>query len=180
MEKNNEQKHFLALQARPGDNAYIDISNLKISNGYMPNSLPEIDSFTMHFTYDELLDSIKEANLASSKYLDGKLVIVDNQKHNPLEVITKELYNDFDLFLFLTDNSDNKNLINTVNNKYSSIVKDVPLSKVFKKANTMEMTNMILKLPYLEQRKLLIYLMEKNNIILEKDNNKEYVRDKIA
>ena len=180
MEKNNEQKHFLSLQARPGDNAYVDISTLRISNGYNPTSLPEIDSFTMNFTYDELINSIKEANIADSNYLSGKLVITDNQKHNPLEVITKELFNGFDLYLFLTENADNKNLMNTIYTKYSSIVNDLPLAKMFKNSSTIEMTNMILKLPYLEQRRLLLYLIKKNNVLLEKDNKKEFVRDKIA
>ena len=180
MEKNNEQKHFLAMQAMPGDSAYIDISALKLSNGYMPSSLVEIDSFTMHFTYDQIIEDIKEANIVSSKYLNGKLVIVDNQKHNPLAVLTKDIYNNFDLYLFLTDNIDNKNLMNTIYNKYSAIVNDVPLSKVFKNSDALDMTNMILKLPYLEQRKLMFYLLEKYNSLPEKIKSNEFVRDKVA
>ena len=180
MEKNIEQKHFLAMQAMPGDNAFIDISALKIANGYSPNSLSDIDSFTMCFTYEEIVNDIKEANIVSSKYLDGKLVIADNQKHNPLDVITKDTYNDFDLFLFLADNYDNKNLMNTIYTKYSAIVNDVPLAKLFKNSTSFEMANMILKLPYLEQRKLMLYLLEKNNTLNNPIKNNNLVRDKVA
>ena len=180
MEKNIEQKYFLAMQAMPGDYAYIDVSKLKIANGFIPYSLSDIDSFTVSFTYDEIVNDIKEANIVSSKYLNGKLVITDNQKHKPLEVLTKDIYNNFDLYLFLSENFDNKNLINTICTKYSAFVKDVPLSKLFKNSSSVEMANMIFKMPYLEQRKLMFYILDKHNSLPAKNKRKELVRDKAA
>ena len=81
MKKPEVQKHFLALMLRPGDCVLIDISKLDIANGYNPNTLAEIDTFTMCFSKSELLDSIKRANIADERYLNGTMVIQDNQKH---------------------------------------------------------------------------------------------------
>ena len=65
-----EQKHFLALMARPGDYAFIDISRLDISENYHPNNLMELDGFTMYFSSEEIISSINRANLVDGKYLN--------------------------------------------------------------------------------------------------------------
>ena len=110
VKKQEEQKHFLSLMARIGDYVFIDISKLDIANGYYPSSLADIDSFTMHFSVDEIMNSIKRANLASNKYLNGTLVIEDNQKHNPIIVIDKDFYNNFRIDLFLSEKMNKKRI----------------------------------------------------------------------
>ena len=50
------QKHFLALMDRPGDYVLIDISKLDIAGGYQPNTLVELDTFTMSFSKDEIIE----------------------------------------------------------------------------------------------------------------------------
>ena len=181
-----EQKHFLALQAMPGDYNYIDISKLSISNYYMPQTLADIDSFTMCFTTEEIMSAIEDANIVEDKYLSGALCIADNQKHNPIKVITKDFLNDFDLGKFLRDNSEDKNLMNTILNKLSALVSDEQLKAQFRIATRISDINKMLviiyNLPYLTQRKFMIYCIEKNNEKKEQvlKSAPELVRDKAA
>ena len=72
--------YFLSLEKRPGDTKFIDISKLSISHGFYPTTLQEIDSFTMNFTILELKNALKEDNLIEEDYINGKLIIQDNDK----------------------------------------------------------------------------------------------------
>ena len=100
MKKATEQRHFLALLRRPGDYIFIDTSKLDTCGNYLI-FLPDIDAFTMKFTKEEIISSIRRANIADETYLNGELVIQDNQKHNPIRVIDKEFYNDFNIVEYL-------------------------------------------------------------------------------
>ena len=179
-----EQKHFLALMARPGDYAFIDISRLDISENYHPNNLMELDGFTMYFSSEEIISSINRANLVDGKYLNGKLVIQDNQKHNPIAVIDKDLYDNFQIDEFLRSKENDKNGINNIINKFGAIVKDKEISSNFKTMLRMGNINgacqVLFGLPYLEQRKFILYLLDIRNKekILEKQH--ELIRDKVA
>lgn len=94
------QKHFLALMDRPGDYVFIDISKLDISNGYQPETLMELDTFTMSFTKDEIIAAVKRANIADQKFINGSLVIQDNQKHKPIQVIDRDFMIILELIYF--------------------------------------------------------------------------------
>lgn len=180
----DEQKHFLALMVRPGDYIYIDIAKLDIANGYVASSLDNIDSFTMHFTKEEIKESVIRGNLASNYYTNGKLVIQDNQKHNPLEVIDKEYYNNFRIDLYLKEVLNDKVKTNTILNKFRSICKDNNIynayARAIKNGNIDIVVDILFNLPYLELRKYIIYLIELRNKDLEKEKSKERIRDKAA
>lgn len=184
MKKVDEQRHFLALLKRPGDYVFIAISKLDIANGIPRIFLQAIDSFTMNFTIDEIIQSIKRANIVSEEYLNGQLVIQDNQKHNPLKVIDKDFYSDFNINVYLKELLNNKNRLNNIINKFSAIVKDERISKDFKdylKSGNIEIViNIIFSLPYLEQRKIIVYFVEENNMEREKSKELELIRDKAA
>ena len=184
MKKQEEQKHFLSLMARIGDYTFIDISELDIANGYNPYSLADIDSFTMHFSKEEIIASIKRANLISDKYLNGTLVIADNQKHNPVEVIDKEFYNTFRIDLYLMEIMHNKVKSNNIINKFGSICKDKIICDSFtlaiKNENLDLAIDILFNLPYLSMRKFMIYLITFRNNELEKIKNQERIRDKAA
>ncbi len=176
-----EQKHFLALMNRPGDCAYIDVSKLDISHGYNPYFIEEIDSFTKAFTKVEIVNSIKRANLVNQNYFNGKLVVQDNQKHNPLEVIDKEFYNNFRIDLFLNEIMQDKVNLNNILNKFGSITKNKKIDEKFRevmKNNNLDLAiDILFNLPYLTFRKFLIYLLEKEqklniNEILERKRDK--------
>lgn len=182
MKKIEEQKHFLALLSRPGDCIFIDISKLDISNGYNPANLSDLDSFTIHFTKEEILASIIRANVASDKYLNGTLVIQDNQKHKPLTIIDKTFYNSFRIDLYLKDSINNKEKLNIILNKFNSVCDNKETYNLFEKSlkeNDLDLAiDIIFNLPYLNQRKLIIYLIENRNKELAKEL--ERVRDKAA
>ena len=182
MKKQDEQKFFLALMARVGDYSFIDIRKLDISFGYSPNTLADIDSFTMHFSKDEIIDSIKRGNLVSEKYLNGKLVVEDNQKHNPIKVIDKDFYNGFRIDLYLSEKMKNKMEINNILNKFRSICKDEVIEESFIKSiksNNLDLAvDILFNLPYLTLRKFIVYLIENRNKELEIQKIQERIRDK--
>ena len=184
MKKQEEQKHFLSLMARIGDYIFIDISKLDIANGYNPYNLADIDLFTMHFSKEEILSSIKRANLVSDKYLNGNLVIADNQKHNPIKVIDKDFYNGFRIDLYLSEKMKNKMEINNILNKFRSICKDEVIEESFIKSiksNNLDLAvDILFNLPYLTLRKFIIYLLNERNSELEKIKMQERIRDKAA
>ncbi len=184
MKKQDEQKFFLALMARVGDYSFIDIRKLDIAFGYSPNSLADIDSFTMHFSKYEIINSIKRGNLTSEKYLNGKLVIEDNQKHKPLEVIDKEYYNNFRIDLYLKEKIENKQEANNIINKFKSICKDESIWNSFtfaiKNKNLDLIVDILFNLPYLSLRKYMIYLLDERNKELNKEKYQELIRDKAA
>ncbi len=182
---NNEgQKHFLALMNRPGDSIYIDISKLDISKGFESVDLGDIDSFTMHFSKDEILESIKRANIVSEQYLNGTLVIQDNQKHKPLPVIDKNLCDGFQLDVYLKEKSLDKVAINTIINKFRVICEDELIKESFinalKSGNTLLAMDTLFSLPYLNIRKLVLYLIEMRNKERDLERVQERIRDKAA
>lgn len=187
MKKIEEQKYFLALLNRPGDYIFIDISKLDIANNYNPQSLMEIDSFTRYYTETEIKESITRANMASPKYLNGTLVIQDNQKHNPLPLIDKTYMEGFNIDVFIRSNIDNKELMNTICNKFIALSDNEDIKELFRSAikfkdiNTIEiiLNNMSIQ-DYLTFRKLIIYLVDLANREKEKNMANELTRDKAA
>lgn len=181
MKKVEEQKHFLALMARPGDYVFIDISKLDIANGYNPVNLSGMDSFTMHFSINELMESIKRTNMASEKYLNGTLVIQDNQKHNPIKVIDKDFYNYFQVDNYLKEKIGNKQELNKIINKIRSLTDK---SQMFVDAlinNNIDLAvDALFSLPYLIERRFIIYLIEMRNKEIELKKDQERIRDKAA
>lgn len=184
MKKQEEQKFFLALMARVGDYSFIDIRKLDISHGYNPNNLADIDSFTMHFSKIDIINSIKRANLVSNKYLNGSLVIQDNQKHKPLTIIDKDYYNSFRIDLYIKEKIENKQEANNIINKFRSISKDSSTWDSFifavKSKNLDLIIDILFNLPYLSLRKFMIYLIDERNNELLIERNNELVRDKAA
>ena len=184
MKKIQEQKHFLALMSRPGDYVFIEISKLDIANGYNPSNLGEIDSFTMHFNIDEIMDSIKRANVVSKIYLEGTLVIADNQKHNPIQVIDKNYYNNFQINEFLNSKLSNKMFINNLINKFGSICNDSDKKEDFNNAlkenNINKAIDILFCMPYLKLRKYIMYLIDLRNKETQEEKMKELTRDKAA
>ncbi len=175
--------YFLSLEKRPGDTKFIDISKLSISHGFYPTTLQEIDSFTMNFTILELKNALKEDNLIEEDYINGKLIIQDNDKSHSLEVIDKDLYNDFNLYNYFKERINNKELINNVIYKLITLVKDDNIIYNIKLAKNNQdiymLVNIILNIDYYIQREYILYLM---HLVLKERNNKnqERVRDKAA
>ena len=183
MKKQDGQKYMLALMKRPGDYAFIDIAKLDIANGYSPYFIEEIDSFTKFFRKEEIRNAIIRANLVNQSYFNGKLVIQDNQKHNPLEVIDKELYNNFRIDLFLERIMNDKQDLNKVLNKFGSVSSkqedDEKFRLAMKNSNLDLAVDILFNLPYLTFRKFLLYLLDLESKYVKK-KKMERIRDKIA
>lgn len=182
MQKQENQKHFLALMKRPGDYSFISISKLDIADNYSYDNLMNIDGWTMKYSRDEIIESIKRSNIVPAEYLYGTLVIQDNQKHNPLPVIDKDYYDNFKIDDFLHKASSNKILLNTIINKYNSIFIDenALFSSALKTGNINAALDILFTMPYLEIRRFMIYLIELRNKEREKNKSKELIRDKAA
>lgn len=167
--------YFLALMRRPGDYVFIDIPKLSIAQGFTSFDLAEIDLFTMRFTNEEIKQAIKQANIVEDSYLDGKLVIQDNQKHNPLVVIDKNQVKDFNLAMFFEKYLNNDLIMNDIRNKLASIVKDPILLELFKTSiknkDINKILTIILQIEYFHQRKYIIYLIEISKREKDKENN---------
>ena len=146
--------------------------------------LQDIDAFTMGFSKEEIISSIRRANIADESYLNGKLVIQDNQKHNPLTVIDKEFYDNFNIFEYLKSKVNDKNKLNTIINKFNAIVKDERINKDFKdylKSGNMDIAlNVLFNLPYLTIRKFMVYLLDERMKEKELELEVELIRDKAA
>ena len=178
-----EQRHFLALLRRPGDYVFIDTSKLDICGNYLI-SLADIDAFTMKYSKEEVLSSRTRANIVDESYLNGKLVIQDNQKHNPLPVIDKDFYDSFNIEEYLKSKLDDKNKLNTIINKFNSLVKDERISKDFKEylrnGNIDIALSILFDLPYLNIRKFIVYLLEEREKEEKLEQEVELIRDKAA
>lgn len=162
---NENQKYFLALQKRPGDFKFIDISKLNISLGFTPTSLAEIDAFTINYSIEDILKSIKIANIVEEEYQKGTLVIQDNQKHNPLKVIDRTYLDDFSIDRFFIENINDKEMMNRIVCKLSSILKEerkIPenLKKAIRYKNIDAILAIIFSISYPLERKLMLYLID--------------------
>ena len=193
MKKREDIQYFLSLERRPKDVKFINIANLHIANGYNPHNLKEIDSFTMYFTKEEIIDAIKEDNIVETEYQNGNLVIQDAlKKYHPLVVIDKEFWHNFNLLNFLKEKLDNKEFINNVAYKLKNIMEKWQMDSMsiienvnyFKKGmqenNVNAALNTILALDYNMQREFIVYLL---NIYHKELNNipkVERTRDKVA
>ena len=177
-----ETNYFLALEKRPGDTKFIDIQRLSISSGFDPKTLNLIDSFTMNFTIEELKKAILDDNLVENDYLKGRLVIQDNFKKHTLEVIDKNLIKDFNLYNYLKERINNKELINNIIYKLKNIINDEEIITNLKQAqedqDIVSMVNIITSIDYFAQRKFIVYLL--HIYLKEQDKNQERIRDKAA
>ena len=75
------------------------------------------------------------------------------------EVLTKEKY--YDMWAYLKDNYQNKNLLNKIYNFLNNKVDSEILTKLKNNSNVNDFLNALMKLQYSVQRKLYFYLYEK-------------------
>ena len=75
-------KYYLVLEKRLGDYSLIDINKLDICDYNVNYDIASIDTFTSKFTDEEIKASIIRSNMVESGYLEGKLKIISDVKHN--------------------------------------------------------------------------------------------------
>lgn len=164
----NDVKYFLVLEKRSGDYTIIDINKLDICNGYVSNSISDIDLFTCKFTEEEIKESIKRSNMATFDYLLGNLKIVSSLKHN-LSILDKIHYDRVINFI----KNDEVFIIDLKNKLYGAYRKVVCQSfsdeefisgildrfnTSLKSGNKKSVFKIIEELPYSKSRNIYLYL----------------------
>lgn len=167
------KNYLLVLEKRPFDYMPININLLDlIDNSKVYNSIKDIDDFTKQYTKKQIIDSIINANIVTSEYLTGDLLIIEiinnNKKYlHKYKALTKDIINDFDLIKFIYTNINNKNILNSISVKLQNLIEkeDEELLILFKdsvnKKNVKDIVKILFFLPYEYQREIDLYLIEK-------------------
>lgn len=155
-----EDKYYLAIETKPKNFFPINLADLNIAKNFITWKLEELDNFTLKFTEEEIIKSIREANLLD--ITENMAVVVIYYEKNVVrkaEVLTKEKY--YDMWAYLKDNYQNKNLLNKIYNFLNNKVDSEILTKLKNNSNVNDFLNTLMKLQYSVQRKLYFYLYEK-------------------
>lgn len=164
MEKLN---YYLVLEKRLGDYNLIDINKLDVCKNFVTNDIAMIDAFTSRFTEAELKASIERSNIIQPDYLEGKLKIISDAKHN-LKPLTSDIFNTIVTFQGDTEDID-QNFKNKLFGGYKKIVESIFADTGFiqgllnrfkialKKNEKTELFRIIEELPYAKSR--MIYFL---------------------
>ena len=154
-----ENKYYLAIETKPNNYFPINLLDVKIFNK-TTDKIEEIDSLTLKYTKEEIVNAIKEANLLEVNY-DMPLVIVyvEKEKTRKVEALTKD--NSFDMWQKLKDNYQDKNYCNKIINFLNNKIFEKELNELKENKGQEEFLRIISELPYFIERKLYFYLYEK-------------------
>ena len=155
-----ENKYYLAVETKPKNYFPINLLDLNISHNFTTTKLEELDAFTLKFTKNEIMDSIKESNLLDIN-VTMPLIIIYNEKNvvRKALALTKDMK--FDMWENIKKNYKDKNYINKLYNFLNNKT-DNNISSEIKNTNDINtLFNLISSLPYPVQRKLYFYLYEK-------------------
>ena len=173
--KEENVNYYLIIEKQPFNYMTIDISLLDIGYKYDFTKIENIDTFTKAYTYEEIMNSIKRANIITEDYLEGKLHVIEvvnnNNKYlHKYEVLTEDL--NMDIKVFIEKSIKNKNIMNSILQKYKNLIIDEDSINRFKKYIKEENTNKVLyelmEMPYISARQLFFYINEKLNLEKEK------------
>lgn len=154
-----ENKYYLAVEVKPRNYFPLNLNDLKIANHITISSLEELDAFTLKFTKEEIITSIKEANLLE---VDNSMPLVviyyENKNTRKIEALTKD--NNYDMWLLLKTKFSDKAFLNKVVNFLRSKIDIKKLEAIKDSSDATVFLQNISTLPYLVQRKLYLYLYE--------------------
>lgn len=154
-----ENKYYLAVEVKPRNYFPLNLNDLKIANHITISSLEELDAFTLKFTKEEIITSIKEANLLE---VDNSMPLVviyyENKNTRKIEALTKD--NNYDMWLLLKTKFSDKAFLNKVVNFLRSKIDIKKLEAIKGSSDATVFLQNISTLPYLVQRKLYLYLYE--------------------
>ncbi len=155
-----EDKYYLAIETKPKNFFPINLADLNIAKNFTTWKLEELDNFTLKFTEEEIIKSIREANLLDiTENMAVVIIYYEKNVVRKAEVLTKEKY--YDMWAYLKDNYQNKNLLNKIYNFLNNKVDSEILTKLKNNSNVNDFLNALMKLQYSVQRKLYFYLYEK-------------------
>lgn len=155
-----ENKYYLAVETKPKNYFPINLLDLKISPGYIPTKIEELDAFTLKYTKEEIMSAIREANIIE---LDEEmpLVIIYHEKNmvRKTQVLFRDLQ--FDMWQDIKDHYQDKLYVNKIYNFLNKKIDDEKLKELRKTESLKDFLYVINSLSYLIQRKLYFYLYEK-------------------
>lgn len=154
-----EMKYYLAIEIKPNNYFPINLADLNIANNFNTTKLAELDNFTSKFTKEEIINSIRNANLLDIKN-NMPLIIIYNEKGamRKAPVLTKD--NNFDMWDYLQSNFSDKNFTNKVYNFLSNKIDEYTLANIKNAKTKEEFIYVINEMPYNIERKLYFYLYE--------------------
>ncbi len=155
-----ETKYYLAVETKPNNYFPINLLDLNISNNFNTTKLAELDAFSSKFTKEEIMNSIKLANLLDITN-NMALVVVYNEKGamRTAPVLTKD--NSFDMWEYLQNNFPNKAFTNKIHNFLQNKIDEYTLNNIKNAKSVKEFIYAINEMPYPVERKLYFYLYEK-------------------
>lgn len=154
-----ENKYYLAVETKTNNYFPINLLDLKIFSKN-PTKIEELDSLTLKYTKEEIMDAIKEANLLEVNYSMPLIIIyVEKDKTRKVEALTKDYT--FDMWENLKDNYLDKNYCNKIINFLNNKISEEELSIIKQNKGDIKFLKAINNLSYFVQRKLYFYLYEK-------------------
>lgn len=154
-----ENKYYLAVETKTNNYFPINLLDLKIFSKN-PTKIEELDSLTLKYTKEEIMDAIKEANLLEVNYSMPLIIIyVEKDKTRKVEALTKDYT--FDMWENLKNNYLDKNYCNKIINFLNNKISEEELSIIKQNKGDIKFLKAINNLSYFVQRKLYFYLYEK-------------------
>ena len=153
-------KYYLAIETKPKNYFPINLLDLNISKNFNTFKLEELDRFTLNYTKEEIIKSIKEANLLEvNEYMPLIVIYYEKNVIRKAEALTKDI--NFNLWEDIKKNYKDKNYLNKIYNFLNNKI-DSNMLKILKSSNNLQdFLTIISNLPYITQRKLYFYLYEK-------------------
>lgn len=153
-----ENKYYLAIETKPNNYFPINLLDIKFFSK-ATDKIEEIDSLTLKYTKEEIINAIKEANLLDVE-IEMPLVIVyiEKEKTRKVEALTKD--NSFDMWQKLKDNYQDKSFCNKIINFLNNKISDEKLNELKNSKGETRFLKIISELPYFIERKLYFYLYE--------------------
>ncbi len=149
--------YFLVLEKRPKDFMPINIGILTKDDLHNYTSLQSIDDFTRKYLEEDIKKMIKDNNLVTEDYLEGKLWVINENKYR-YKLFTKDVNMSLDTFLL--ENIDNKQIMNKFTNIYLKYSNDniERLKEAIKNKEVNVILQILFTLDYEKIRNIYFYL----------------------
>ncbi len=154
-----ETKYYLAIETKPNNYFPINLLDLNIANRFNTTKLAELDSFTRKYTKNEIIASIKSANLLEVTS-DMPLIVIYSEKGSMRKSPALLKDNDYDMWDLLEKNFNNKTFTNKIHNFLKNKIDEYTLNKIKNAKDSQEFIYAINEMPYIVERKLYFYLYE--------------------
>ena len=154
-----ENKYYLAIETKPNNYFPLNLLDIKLFNK-STTKIEEIDSLTLKYTKNEIINAVKEANLLEVEdNMPLVIVYVEKEKTRKVEALTKD--NSFDMWQKLKENYQDKNYCNKIINFLNNKISSEEINELKENKGNEKFLSIISKLPYIIERKLYFYLYEK-------------------